>query len=69
MLFHRERDDLLETLSKHKSILERCQQREFEAYTQVKISAEAAENAKLEKAEVSEPQILVDKQKKLVVFP
>ena len=48
----REKDELTETLAKHKSLLEQCQQREFEAYMEVKKSAETAENAKLEKAEV-----------------
>ncbi|XP_028395903.1 serologically defined colon cancer antigen 8-like [Dendronephthya gigantea] len=47
----KERDELTETLTKHKSLLEQCHQREFEAYMQVKNSAETAENAKLEKAE------------------
>ena len=49
----RERDELTETLSKHKSLLEQSHQHEFEAYMEVKKSAETAENAKLEKAEVS----------------
>ena len=47
----RERDELSETLAKHKSLLEQCQQREFEAYMEVKKCAETAENANLEKAE------------------
>lgn len=48
----RERDELVEMLAKHKSLLEQCRQREFEAYMEVKKSAETAENANLEKAEV-----------------
>ena len=47
----RDRDELSETLAKHKSLLEQCQQREFEAYMEVKKCAETAENANLEKAE------------------
>ena len=41
-------------LAKHKSLLEQCQQREFEAFMEVKKSAETAESASLEKAEVCE---------------
>jgi hypothetical protein len=55
----RERDELSETLAKHKSLLEQCQQREFEAYMEVKKSAETAENANLEKAEVRKPLIML----------
>ena len=49
----RERGELAEMLAKHKSLLTQCQQREFEAYMEVKKSAESAENVKLEKADVS----------------
>ena len=42
----------METLVKQKSLLTQCQQREFEAYIQVKKSVETVEQAQLEKAEV-----------------
>ena len=40
------------TLAKHKSLLTQSQQREFEAYIEVKKSVETVEQAQLEKAEV-----------------
>jgi hypothetical protein len=58
VFLYSERDALSETLAKHKSLLEQCQQREFEAYMEVKKSAETAENAKLEKAEVSKARLM-----------
>ena len=54
VLSSRERDELAGMLAKHKSLLEQCQQREFEAFMEVKKSAETAESANLEKAEVCE---------------
>lgn len=40
------------TLAKHKSLLTQSQQREFEAYIEVKKSVETVGQAQLEKAEV-----------------
>lgn len=48
----RERDELMDRFAKQKSSLAESQQREFEAYIEVKKSVETVEQAQLEKAEV-----------------
>ncbi|XP_046847419.1 sodium channel and clathrin linker 1-like isoform X2 [Xenia sp. Carnegie-2017] len=49
-LLFRERDELVEMLSKQNSMLEQCEHREFQAIVQAKKLAESTENANLEKA-------------------
>lgn len=49
----RERDELMATLAKHKSLLTQSQQHEFESYIEVKKSVETIEQAQLEKAEAT----------------
>ena len=49
---HRERDELMNTLTGQKAVLAEVRQREFEAYNQVKSSCHMVEQAQLEKAEV-----------------
>ena len=56
--FHRERDDLMNTLTGQKAVLAEVRQREFEAYNQVKNSCHMVEQAQLEKAEVCHAEIL-----------
>ena len=55
---HRERDDLMNTLTGQKAVLAEVRQREFEAYNQVKNSCHMVEQAQLEKAEVCHAEIL-----------
>ena len=56
--FHRERDDLMNTLTGQKAVLAEVRQREFEAYNQVKNSCHMVEQAQLEKAEVCHEEIV-----------
>ena len=58
IFFHRERDDLMNTLTGQKAVLAEVRQREFEAYNQVKNSCHMVEQAQLEKAEVCHEEIV-----------